>query len=303
MSQESRSAGTTAPPRALNSWKNFTSSAGEYQASSNGRSSEGRRPSPVDAWPRKNGTAARDPARDASASVALTTASSNSRHVWIRDRSTAITSHLSRPARLRDFELGRLSAGNAQRVPRRSCEVLREKHDLADVLRVMAELPVQRLDDGVRFTPNRHGLLEIARRKLAERRQGNRPSLLPALEDGVSRIGVALLEFGVAVPVRFLSISREEAGPARSHVAGDVLHDQREAVRFGIDRREELRVGDLRERIVPHGFELSELDQNVVEIMLLEHGPAPLSQDAATGPERAIRELLRVGRAKSRRRR
>ena len=78
------------------------------------------------------------------------------------------------------------------------------------------------------------------------------------------------LELAVAMAIGLLAVAREEVGPSRAHVAGDVLDDERDAVRVGVEQREELRIVDLRHRLVGLRLQLAQLKQAIVEVVLLD---------------------------------
>lgn len=61
------------------------------------------------------------------------------------------------------IELLRLALADAHRLPAFPRPVLRQKYKLAHMISVVCELPVNRLDDGMRFTPYRDGSAEITR--------------------------------------------------------------------------------------------------------------------------------------------
>src|SRR2546422_10344704 len=52
--------------------------------------------------------------------------------------------------------LFRFAARNAQRLPFRHAKVFSDENDLADVVRIMCDLPVDSLQHAVRFASNRH---------------------------------------------------------------------------------------------------------------------------------------------------
>ena len=83
----------------------------------------------------------------------------------------------------------------------------------------------------------------------------------------VARPGLPVdLELAVAVSVRLLAVGRQEVGEPRAQVPGHVLHDDREAVRLGVERHVELVVCDLRERVFGELLQLPELQPDVVEV-------------------------------------
>src|SRR5262249_25766212 len=100
--------------------------------------------------------------------------------------------------------------------------------------------------------------------------------------EGLARAGFGLLELRVAMSVRLLAVGGVEARPTRAQVAGDVLDDQRDGVGFRIERREELRVVDLRHRFIRELLLTVELAAHVLEIEIAEHGGDSLSKNRGT---------------------
>jgi len=92
-------------------------------------------------------------------------------------------------------------------------EVLGEEHDLPAMVRVMRNLAIDGLHYGVGFAANGHGPLQIWLRERLECGKHMLPSLFPDCEHRFTRRW-GIFEFGVAIPVRFLTIAREKVGPA-----------------------------------------------------------------------------------------
>src|SRR4030095_16658265 len=73
-----------------------------------------------------------------------------------------------------------------------------------------------------------------------------RPAALPA-SDQLLLCERGILELAVAIAVRLLAVARQESGPARELVAGDVQDQCREAVGAGVEPCTPLVVGHLAE--------------------------------------------------------
>src|SRR5262245_30818407 len=106
------------------------------------------------------------------------------------------------------------------------------------------------LHDRVRFTADGHCPAEIIRPEGRDGLEQKLPAGFPPGEDRGARIGLAALELRIAIAIRFLTVACEEIRPSRSHVAGHMLDDERNAVRVWVDDRKELAIVDLRHRLV-----------------------------------------------------
>ena len=144
--------------------------------------------------------------------------------------------------------------------------MLREQHDLSDVHRRVRHRSIQRFDDEERFVADVHGAIEVPGCEGLDRAERCGPPRLPARHHLIARRPLGHLEFRIAVAIRLLAVSRQEIREARSQVAGNVLDDNREAVRFGIDGRVQLVVADLRERFFGERFEVPVGPDDVAQI-------------------------------------
>src|SRR5579885_925196 len=91
-------------------------------------------------------------------------------------------------------KFGRFLLWNRQRLPVVRCEMLRKKHDLPDVIRIVRDLPVDRLHDGVRLRPNRDGARQIGFCQRFQRREKPLPAFFPLFQEFLARRG-RFLEF------------------------------------------------------------------------------------------------------------
>ncbi len=119
--------------------------------------------------------------------------------------------------------------------------VLGEQYDLADVLGDVRHRAVHCRDGGQRLTAHVNGRQEIGRAELGERIEQCRPSGVPQIPM-IARAArlVCHDELSVTIALRLLAVGREEIGPAGLQISTDVLHDDRDAVRFGIDSAKEI---------------------------------------------------------------
>ncbi len=155
------------------------------------------------------------------------------------------------------IELRRSTAGHAQGLPFARSKVLGEKHDLADVIRIMRELSVDRLDDAVRFATDRDLPRKVIRRQRSDTVEKRLPTALPKAHKALACIADHL-EFGIAIAVRLLAVSRQKITPTRMQISGDMLYDHRDGIRLGIDLSEKLIVGQLLDRPLRKTFVAAE---------------------------------------------
>src|SRR5689334_13444866 len=102
--------------------------------------------------------------------------------------------------------------------------MLREKYDLTDVIRVVSELSIDRLDDGVRLAANRDVFREVIFREWLDRIEKSLPPIFPKLHERFASV-FDQLEFGVTVPIGFLAIGRKKVRPPRSKITSYVFDD------------------------------------------------------------------------------
>src|SRR6516164_11033264 len=118
-------------------------------------------------------------------------------------------------AALRHVELSGFAARDAERSPIGSGVVFGEQDDLADMSRVVGELPIERLDHRVRFPADANGLAKILWRKRGDGQKHMVPSVLPHRHDLLVGVFSAGHELVVAIPARFFPVGGEEVGPTR----------------------------------------------------------------------------------------
>src|SRR5579864_3148472 len=138
------------------------------------------------------------------------------------------------------LELLRLSPRNAQGPPLTGTQMLGQKYELADMLGVVRNLPIDRLQHGMRFAADGDGAHHVLRLQSVDRSHHARPAVFPPFHY-VGPHGWGS-NFKLAVPeaVRFLAIAGQEVGEARPHVAGKVLNEDCNRVGLRIQQNEEL---------------------------------------------------------------
>src|SRR5881275_3187614 len=163
----------------------------------------------------------------------------------------------------------RLAARDAERLPLRRLEVLGEEDYLPRVLAVVRELSVDGLDDCVRLAAYENLARQVFAFQRRERVEESAPARLPLLRDCAS-VFAFHEEFRVAVSVGLLAVGRQKIRPARAHVAREVLHDEGDAVRLGVNRAEELLVVQLLNGPVGEPLQSAELRDDVLQVVLCE---------------------------------
>jgi len=149
--------------------------------------------------------------------------------------------------------------------------MLSEEHDLSDVLRVVGEGTIQRLENGMGFTANGGGAEKVFGGELLKGIEDASPAGFPDIHQFGAADGRDF-EFLVAVTVRFLPIAGEEVSEARAHVAGKMFDQDCNRVGFGIEGEKELIVGELCDGTLCHTFVASHLAADFVEVVRCEFG-------------------------------
>src|SRR5207249_1443357 len=151
----------------------------------------------------------------------------------------------------------RTPPGHAQRLPALPSMVLGQIDDLPDVLAVVHELAVDRIEGAEPLAADEDGAREVLGLQRVEGGVEDSPALLPTLQERRLR-GEPRLELAVAVAVGLLAVGREEVGPPRTHVAGYVLNQHGDAVRFRVQSLRQLGVVDPGQRPIAQGLQLPE---------------------------------------------
>jgi len=111
-------------------------------------------------------------------------------------------------------------------------------------MRVMSQLAIDGLHDGVRFATDGDGAAEIGVGKRLDGGEDTVPACFPFCEKRFAR-GGRIDEFAVAVARGLFTVGGEEIGKSGAHVADHVLDDDGDGVGLWIEDREELFVADL----------------------------------------------------------
>ena len=138
------------------------------------------------------------------------------------------------------------AAGYAQRFPILRLQMLRQKDYLADVVAVVGDLPIDRLQNRVALAANEGLACEVGIGERIERGKHAGPPCVPHLHQLSPGCG-RRFELAVAIAIRFLAVGFGKAGPARAHVPRHMLHDLRDRVHLRIERGSQVGVGDLRD--------------------------------------------------------
>jgi hypothetical protein len=157
------------------------------------------------------------------------------------------------------------AAGNTQRLPLCADKVFCEQYDLADVVGIVRKLAVDGLENGVRFAANGDGAGEVGVGERLQRAKEANPAGFPHGQQR-SACGGRLFEFGVAIAVGLFAVGGQEIGPARAHVAGHVLDDDRDGIGLDVDGSKEVLIGDLGDGAIGQLLVISEEGQGVFEI-------------------------------------
>lgn len=183
--------------------------------------------------------------------------------------------------------------------------MFREKDNLPDVSRIMQELAVDGLHDGVGLAPDGDSSCEIGGGERFDGGEDGTPAGFPDLDQlpaGLRRC----LELAIAVAVRLLTVRGEEVCPTRLHVAGHVLHEGGDGVGFRVEDTQQVGIGNLFHRSLGLLLVLAEQSQDILQIGSLEfHGyridetavtakvpPVYIKQDVTKAPQAGLDELV-----------
>jgi len=148
--------------------------------------------------------------------------------------------------------------------------MFRQEYDLADMRRVVRDLTIDGLQHGMRLAANRDRAHQVFGFERFDRGEDEVPALLPQLHHvGASCCG-ADFEFRIAKAVRLLTVRCQKIGEARAHVSREMLHQNRDRVRFRIERGEKVGVAKLRHRALAHALVTAHLAPCFVEIVSRE---------------------------------
>src|SRR5207302_2954832 len=156
---------------------------------------------------------------------------------------------------------------DAQCFPLASAQMSGQEYDLAGVLGVVRDLAVDGLHHSVRLPAHCHRMHDML---WLERIQGGEdavPAFFPPLHYFRASGSGAKFKFAIAKTVGLFAIRREEVGETRSHIACEVLDQNRNGIRFRVDRDEEILVIKLRHGALGHALVSTELALDFVEIV------------------------------------
>jgi hypothetical protein len=145
--------------------------------------------------------------------------------------------------------------------------MLGQKDNLPDVLRVVRDLPVDGLQDGMGLAADGYGAHDVIRFKRIDGAEDAGPSLFPPRHYFCARGRGAQFKFPVAKAIRLFSIRREEIRETRAHVAGYMFDQNRDRVGFPIESDEEVLIAQLRHGAFAHALVPVQLPAGFVEIM------------------------------------
>src|SRR6266404_1258056 len=129
----------------------------------------------------------------------------------------------------------------------------------------MRHLAVDGLHYRMRFAADGYRAPRVRIRKRLQCLEQTRPAVLPEFQQRLAR-GWWIYKFAISIAVRLLADRGQEIGPAGPHVAGHVLHDDRDRVRFFIQQGEELFVRDLLHRAFGKLLVIPEQRQGVLDV-------------------------------------
>src|SRR6266542_4239259 len=163
------------------------------------------------------------------------------------------------------------SPRDGERFPPAPRKVFRQQHELPNMVGVVANLQIDRPENRERLAPDPDGPAQVLRRERLDRREEKTPPLVPAMLEALARVARLQHEFGVSMSVLLLAVARQKICPARPHVARQMLDDERDAVGFLVERREEIRRGRLGQGSVRHFLQAAELTDRLPEILAFSH--------------------------------
>ena len=92
--------------------------------------------------------------------------------------------------------------------------VLRDIHNLADMIGIMSQLTIDRLHNRQRLASNLHRALKFGIAQRFERREERLPTELPLLHQDLLRIARHNFELGIAVATGLFTVTRQEIRPS-----------------------------------------------------------------------------------------
>src|SRR5690242_6838009 len=102
--------------------------------------------------------------------------------------------------------------------------MLRQKHNLPHMRRVVRDLAVDGLEYGVRFSPDGYCAHYIFGLKSVDRPQDDCPAFFPPLHDLGACGRRSQFKLRVSETIRLLAIAGEKVGKARAHIPREMLN-------------------------------------------------------------------------------
>jgi len=156
--------------------------------------------------------------------------------------------------------------------------MLGEEDNLSDVLSIVSERAIERLHDGVRFLPDSNDAEQVFGFERVECGENVSPTLFPPEHHLFACCRAGEFEFAVAEAVRLFAVSGEKVSEARVRVAGNMLDEDSDGIRFRINRSEKIFVFELCDGGFGHAFMPAQLAANFFEVVGGEVGHRVLLQ-------------------------
>src|ERR1700674_3053598 len=118
--------------------------------------------------------------------------------------------------------------------------MLGQKNNLPDMRRVVRNLAIDRLQNGVRFAANHHSARHIFRFERVYRAEDTSPAFVPPAHYVSPRGRATHLKLAIAETVGLFAVAGEEVGEARPHIACQVLYKNGNGIRLRIKRQEKV---------------------------------------------------------------
>jgi hypothetical protein len=147
------------------------------------------------------------------------------------------------------------------------------KHNLPDVLSIVCDLAVDRLQHSVRLTANRHRAHGVFWLERIERRKHSRPSFLPPAHHFATRRRRVQFKLLITMAVGLFTVAGEEIREARAHIARQMLDQYCNGVRLWIHRDEQIFLSKLRHCSFAHALVTAQLAACFIQICPIPRHP------------------------------
>src|ERR1700677_5392566 len=98
-----------------------------------------------------------------------------------------------------------------------------QENDLSGVLRILRDLPIGGLQNGMWFAANRHRAHDVLWFECFDARENTRPALLPPSHYVGASCGPVYFGFLVAIAIRRLAVGSQEVCKPRPHIASQMF--------------------------------------------------------------------------------